>query len=80
MSNATQDQPRRKTTYDLGIERLTMAEWEDPADLPKRKTTYDLALEQLTVEYPRDEVGATQVMGGTTFRFDGAGWVITEKH
>lgn len=64
------------TTFDAHKQHLT-TEYSDPALLPKRKTTHDSAVESVTQEYPPVPVGALQVHGGVTFRFDGTQWVET---
>jgi hypothetical protein len=65
---------RPLTTFDIVNQHL-MVDYEDPADQPKRNTTYDTALEALTVEYPPVTVGATQVMNGVTFEWNGKEWI-----
>jgi hypothetical protein len=72
------DLPKRTTTHDIVSQHL-LVEWSNPADLPKSKTTFDAAVAELTQEHPPVEVGALQVLGGTTFQFDGSEWIPTKS-
>jgi hypothetical protein len=61
------------STFD--IRQNQMIPYTEPALLPTRKTTFDAAVAELTVEHPPIEVGALQVVGCATYRFDGTQWV-----
>jgi hypothetical protein len=73
------DNLKTLTSFELANQRL-LEPWSDPALLPKRKTTFDAAIEELTQEYPPVAVGTLQVIDGTSYRYNGAEWIITEKH
>jgi hypothetical protein len=68
----------QRPTFETHQEHQTVP-YNDPALLPKQQTTYDRALAELTQEHPPVEVGALQVLGGTTFRFDGSEWIPTKS-
>ena len=65
------------STFDIHGQNQ-MTPYAEPALLPKRKTTFDAAVAELTVEHPPVEVGALQVVGCATYRFDGTQWVLAQ--
>jgi hypothetical protein len=62
------------STFDIHAQNQTIP-YSDPA-LPKGCTTHDAAVAELTKEYPLVEIGALQIHGSATYRFNGKKWVL----
>ncbi len=63
------------STFDTHNQYQTVP-YVDPALLSKCPTTHDLSVAALTVEHPPGEVGALQVLGDETYRFNGTEWML----